>query len=90
MRQADYDLEVALAQASAFPEHKYLNASSAETNLPLRSWNSRNLDRLSIVDRHGRCRGRHILNPASHEQVCGGEIWLLDGNSVIQGLLGLE
>lgn len=86
-RQADINHENDLASASTFPEHRYLEEASDAT---LRTWSSRNLQRVYFVKCNGEVRGRGPLSPAAHYSLnlpC--RVWAMDLQGNIRSLTGL-
>jgi ankyrin repeat protein len=90
VRQADYDREIDIARASAFPEHLYLEEASAEVDGPLRIWNSRNLPRVSFVDHQGVVRRSVWTSPAACSTLQPCRVWVIDIHGTVHGLSGLD
>jgi hypothetical protein len=90
VKQADYDREVDIARASVFPEHRYLEETSAEADGPLRIRNSRNLPRIHFVCHQGVIRKSAWTSPAVCSIPQPSRVWLIDSYGTIHGLSGLD
>ena len=90
VRQADVDREIDLARTYAFPQHRYLEEASSEVDGPLRMWNSRNMQRICLVDRQAKVRRRVPTIPMISTAKQHYRVWSIDPHVAIHGLRGLE